>query len=285
MTKVLDGKQLSSLMKEKIKEQLSELKKKGEVPGLAVVIAGNDQASRVYVNMKKKSCEELGINSFEYAFDEKVTEEELLDLMHKLNNDEKVNGILIQSPLPSHIDEEKIILAVNPIKDVDGASPINIGRLIAGHALYVSCTPAGCMELIKHSGVEIAGKECVVIGRSNVVGKPMAMLLMAEDGTVTIAHSKTPNLKEVTKRADILVVSVGRANMITGDMIKPGAVVIDVGINRTEEGKLVGDVEYSSAYDVSGHITPVPGGVGPMTIAVLMKNTVDGFLNQRGLNK
>ena len=252
-----------------------QLKEKGINPGLAVIIVGDDPASRVYVNNKKKACEELGIYSREYALDASTTEEQLLDLIDQLNHDEQINGILCQLPVPPHIDEEKIICAIDPKKDVDAFHPVNVGKIMVGNYDFVPCTPAGVMELIKESGIDVAGKECVVVGRSNIVGKPQAMLLLHQNGTVTICHSKTKDLKSKTKEADILVAAVGIPDFITGDMIKDGAVVIDVGINRLENKKLVGDVDFESAEKVAGAITPVPGGVGPMTIAMLMRNTVE----------
>ncbi len=278
--RVLNGKELATKIKGELKQTVEEIKKKGIYPGLAVIIVGNDPASRVYVNSKKKACEEIGIESFEYALDESVSEEELIKLIKKLNNDDRVNGILVQLPLPKHINEEKIILAIDSSKDVDGFHPENVGRLMTGNPQFLPCTPAGVMELIKESGIEIAGKECVIVGRSNIVGKPQSMLLLAEHGTVTICHSRTKNLEEVVKRADILVVAVGKPEMIKGSSIKPGAVVIDVGINRLEDKKIVGDVEYESCSKVASAITPVPGGVGPMTIAMLMKNTVRAAIAQ-----
>lgn len=272
--KILDGKQVSVRVKEELKTVVGSMKEQGIHPGLAVVIVGNDPASKIYVNSKKKACEEIGIQSFEYALEEETTEEELLELVKKLNEDANVSGILVQLPLPKHINEEKVLLTITPQKDVDAFHPVNVGKIMIGNPDFLPCTPAGVMELIKESGIEVAGKECVVVGRSNIVGKPQAMLLLAQNGTVTICHSKTRDLAEVCKRADILVVAVGKAEMITGNMIKPGAVVIDVGMNRLEGKKLVGDVEFSSASEVACAITPVPGGVGPMTIAMLMKNTV-----------
>ena len=250
------------------------LKEHGITPGLAVVIVGDDPASRVYVNNKKKACAECGIYSEEYALPEETTQEELLSLIDTLNKKSDISGILVQLPVPKHIDETTIINAIDPKKDVDAFHPINVGKIMVGNFDFVPCTPAGVMELIKESGIEISGKECVVVGRSNIVGKPQAMLLLHQNGTVTICHSRTKDLKEHTKKADILVVAVGIPNFVTGDMIKEGAVVIDVGINRLENKKLCGDVEFESAEKVAGAITPVPGGVGPMTIAMLMKNTV-----------
>lgn len=280
MAKILSGKELSSRIKQELAEEVKKLKDSGIHPGLAVIIVGNDPASRVYVNSKKKNCEELGIYSEEYAFPEDAKENELLELIAKLNSKSDISGILVQLPLPKHINEENIINAIALKKDVDAFHPVNVGKIMVGNYDFVPCTPAGVMELIKESGVEISGKECVVVGRSNIVGKPQAMLLLHENGTVTICHSKTKDLKETVKRADILVVAVGRPNFITGDMIKKGATVIDVGINRIAEKKLVGDVDFESAKEVAGAITPVPGGVGPMTIAMLMKNTINAAILQ-----
>ncbi len=272
--KVLNGKELATKIKGELKLEVEELKRKNINPGLAVIIVGNDPASRVYVNAKKKACEEIGIQSFEYALDENISEEELIDLIHKLNKDDKVNGILVQLPLPKHINEDRVIFAIDINKDVDAFHPVNVGRLMIGDPQFLPCTPAGIMELIKESGIDVEGKECVVVGRSDIVGKPMAMLLLSKNGTVTVCHSKTKDIEEVCKRADILVVAVGRPEMVKGSYIKPGAVVIDVGVNRLENKKLVGDVEFESAKTIASTITPVPGGVGPMTIAMLMKNTV-----------
>ncbi len=241
---------------------------------------GDDPASRVYVNNKKKACEEIGIYSEEYALPQDTKQEELISLIEILNNDTKISGILVQLPLPKGIDEEAVINAINPKKDVDAFHPVNVGKIMVGNYDFVPCTPAGVMELIKESGIDPTGKECVIVGRSNIVGKPQAMLLLHNNATVTICHSKTKDLAEKTKKADILVVAVGRPNFVTGDMIKEGAVVIDVGINRLENKKLVGDVDFESAEAVAGAITPVPGGVGPMTIAMLMKNTVKASLIQ-----
>lgn len=253
---------------------MAKLKEQGINPGLAVVIVGDDPASRVYVNSKKKACEELGILSEEYALPEQTTEDELIQLVNTLNEKQSISGILVQLPLPKHINEEAVINAIVPNKDVDAFHPVNVGKIMVGNYDFLPCTPAGVMELIAESGIDVSGKECVVVGRSNIVGKPQAMLLLHKNGTVTICHSKTKDLKEKTKNADILVAAVGIPQMITGDMIKEGAVVIDVGINRLENKKLVGDVDFESAEKVAGAITPVPGGVGPMTIAMLMKNTV-----------
>lgn len=274
MALIIDGKAISAKVKTEVKQEVSELLAKNIKVCLAVVIVGDNPASRVYVNSKKKACEELSIISKEYALSENTTQEELLALVEKLNNDSGVNGILVQLPLPKHINEQKIIEAISPLKDVDAFHAENVGKIMIGDYSFLPCTPAGCMELIHSTGVRVEGKNCVVVGRSNIVGKPMAMLLLHENGTVTICHSKTKNIAEVCRSADILVAAVGRAKLITGDMIKPGAVVIDVGMNRDENGKLCGDIDFDSASKVAGHITPVPGGVGPMTIATLMKNTV-----------
>jgi len=281
MAKIIDGKMVSAAVKAAVAEETVVLKERSGVSvGLAVVIVGDDPASKVYVNNKKKACEEVGFKSFEYALDASTTQEQLLDLVDVLNRDRKVNGILVQLPLPKHIDETAVINAISPEKDVDAFHPFNVGKIMIGEYSFLPCTPAGVMELIASTGVEIAGKSCVVIGRSNIVGKPMSMLLLHESGTVTTCHSKTRNLAEICRNADILVVAIGRANFVTGDMIKEGAVVIDVGMNRLENGKLCGDVEYATAFERAGYITPVPGGVGPMTIAMLMKNTLTAAKNQ-----
>ena len=280
MAKILSGKEVSARIKSELRDEVAELKTKGIFPGLAVVIVGNDPASRVYVNSKKKACEELGIYSEEHALCAEATEAELLALIDALNKKDEVNGILVQLPLPKHINEENIINAIDPKKDVDAFHPVNVGKIMIGNYDFVPCTPAGVMELIHESGIEVAGKECVVVGRSNIVGKPQAMLLLHENGTVTICHSRTKNLKEAVSRADIVVAAVGKPNFITGDMIKEGAVVIDVGINRIAEKKLVGDVDFESASKKAAAITPVPGGVGPMTIAMLMRNTVKAAIIQ-----
>ncbi len=268
---LIDGKAVSAAVKERIKKEIEE---KGLKIGLAVVIVGNDQASRVYVNNKKKACEFCGITSYEYALPEESTEEQLLKLVDKLNEDGRVNGILVQLPLPKQIDEKKIIERISPEKDVDAFNAVNVGKIMIGNYSFLPCTPAGVMELIKSTGTEISGKECVVIGRSNIVGKPMAMLLLHESATVTICHSKTSNLKDVCSRADILVSAVGIKHFVTADMVKRGAIVIDVGMNRNSEGKLCGDVDFDNVKDKCSFITPVPGGVGPMTIAMLMENTL-----------
>ena len=281
MAKILSGKEVSARIKDELKGEVSELKKQGIFAGLAVIIVGDDPASRVYVNNKKKACEELGIYSEEYALSGETSEEELIGLIERLNKDDSISGILVQLPLPKHISEKRILESINPQKDVDAFHPINVGKIMTGDYDFVPCTPAGIMELIKESGVSVSGKDCVVIGRSNIVGKPMSMLLLHQNGTVTVCHSRTNNLKEKAKNADILVVAIGKPKFVTGDMIKEGAVVIDVGINRLEDKKLVGDVDFEGAEKVAGAITPVPGGVGPMTIAMLMKNTVKAAIINR----
>ncbi len=274
MAKIIDGKAVSAKVKEQVRKEAEVLKNQGIEIGLAVVIVGNNSASRVYVNNKKKACEEVGFTSYEYALSEETTEAELLELVEKLNNDDKVNGILVQLPLPKQINENAIINAIRPDKDVDAFHPENVGHIMIGDFSFLPCTPAGVMELIAETGVDVCGKNCVVIGRSNIVGKPMAMLLLHKNGTVTICHSRTKNLAEICSQADILVAAVGKAKFVTPDMIKEGSVVIDVGMNRDENGKLCGDVDYAACFDKAGYITPVPGGVGPMTIAMLMRNTL-----------
>lgn len=269
--KIIDGKAISAAVKEQVR---AEIERDNIKAGLAVVIVGDDPASRVYVNNKKKACELCGIQSFEYALPAETEQNELLELVDTLNADKKVNGILVQLPLPKHLDEKAVIERISPLKDVDAFHEMNVGKIMIGNYAFLPCTPAGCMELIHSTGVEVAGKECVVIGRSNIVGKPMAMLLLHENGTVTVCHSKTKDLAEVCRRADILVAAVGRPNFVTADMVKDGAVVIDVGINRLENGKLCGDVKFDEVSEKAAYITPVPGGVGPMTIAMLMKNTL-----------
>ena len=272
--KIIDGKAVSAEVKAAVAAETAQLKEKGIVPGLAVIIVGDDPASRVYVNNKKKACAAVGFHSEEYALPAQTTENELLHLVRELNENPHINGILVQLPLPAQIDEHKVIAAIAPEKDVDAFHAVNVGKIMIGDYDFLPCTPSGCMDLIHSTGVEIAGKNCVVVGRSNIVGKPMAMLLLHESGTITICHSKTKNLKEICQNADILVVAIGKAKFITGDMIKKGAVVIDVGMDRDENGKLCGDVDFDSAKEVAGYITPVPGGVGPMTIATLMRNTL-----------
>lgn len=275
MDKIIDGKKISSDIKEELKEEVKQLKEKGISVTLAVIQVGNDPASTVYVGNKKKACEYIGIGSLSYELKEETTQEELLALIKELNEKDEVNGILVQLPLPKHIKEDVIIKAISPKKDVDGFHPENVGLLSTGQKGFVSCTPAGVIELLKRSGIAISGKECVVIGRSNIVGKPMAALLIREDATVTICHSKTADLKEVAKRADILVAALGKPKFINREYIKEGAVVIDVGIHRLEGKKLCGDVDFEDVFDLVRAITPVPGGVGPMTIAMLMKNCVE----------
>lgn len=278
MAKIIDGKAVSAAVKEQVRDEIA---RDGIKAGLAVVIVGNDPASRVYVNNKKKACEFCGIQSFEYALPEETTMEQLLELIDTLNGDENVNGILVQLPLPKQLDEKEVIARISPEKDVDAFHEQNVGKIMIGNYSFLPCTPSGCMDLIHSTGVEISGKECVVIGRSNIVGKPMAMLLLHENGTVTICHSRTKNLAEVCSRADILVAAVGKPNFVTADMVKEGAVVIDVGINRLPDGKLCGDVKFDEVSEKAGWITPVPGGVGPMTIATLMKNTLTAAKQQK----
>ena len=277
MAELIDGKLISAQIKDECKEKVALLKEKGIEVTLAVIQVGEDPASSVYVNNKKKACEYIGANSLSYNLKEDSTQEELLNLIDDLNNDEKVNGILVQLPLPKHFDEDEVIRRINPDKDVDGFHPINVGRLSIGEKGFVSCTPAGIIQLLKRSNVEIEGKECVIIGRSNIVDKPMSMLMLRENATVTICHSRTKNLSEVTKRADILIVAIGKPKMIDASYVKEGAVVIDVGIHRPDPDskKLCGDVDFESVEPVAGKITPVPGGVGPMTIAMLMSNLVN----------
>lgn len=275
MAAIIDGKQISKQIKDELKEQVAAYKAQGIEIALAVIQVGNDPASTVYVGNKKKACEYIGIQSVSYELPEETTEEELLAIIDKLNHDDSIYGILVQLPVPKHINENHIIQAIDPKKDVDGFHPQSVGALSIGQAGFVSCTPAGIIQLLKRSGIAIEGKECVVLGRSNIVGKPMAMLLLRENGTVTVCHSKTRDLKEVTRRADILVVAIGRPKMIDASYVKEGAVVIDVGIHRDENNKLCGDVDYASVEPVASAITPVPGGVGPMTIAMLMHNCVE----------
>ncbi len=274
MAKIIDGKAVSAAVRSKIAEETAELKKQGIVPGLAVVIVGDDPASRVYVNNKKKACAEVGFLSEEYALPAETTQEELLALVDRLNHRDDIHGILVQLPLPKHLDEKSVIEAINPAKDVDAFHPSNVGRMMIGDYHFLPCTPAGVMELIDSVGIDVCGKRAVVVGRSNIVGKPMSMLLLHRHATVTICHSRTKDLPAVCKEADILVAAVGRAKMITADYVKEGAVVIDVGMNRDENNKLCGDVDFASVEPVAGAITPVPGGVGPMTIAMLMRNTL-----------
>ena len=274
MAEIISGKVVSAAKREEIKNRVAALKENGKDVGLAVIIVGNNSASRVYVNNKKKACEEVGIKSFEYALPEETTQGELLEFIEKLNKSNEVNGILCQLPLPSHIDEQAIINAIDPKKDVDAFHPFNVGHIMIGDYTFLPCTPAGIMEMLKFYNIDVKGKKCVVIGRSNIVGKPMAMLLLKENGTVEICHSRTENLREETLSADILVAAVGKAYFVTADMVKDGAVVIDVGMNRNEEGKLCGDVCFDEVEKKASYITPVPGGVGPMTITMLLENTV-----------
>ena len=283
MAKIIDGKKISQEIKDELKERVAALKEKGVEVTLAVIQVGNNPASTVYVGNKKKACAYVGIKSLAYELPEETTEAELLELVEKLNKDDSVNGILVQLPLPKHIDEDKVIKTISPEKDVDGFHPESVGKLSIGQKGFVSCTPAGIIQLLKRSDIEIDGKECVIIGRSNIVGKPMAMLLLRENGTVTITHSHTKDLKEVTRRADILIVAIGRTKFVTADYIKEGAVVIDVGMDRDENGKLCGDVDFENVKDKCSFITPVPGGVGPMTIAMLMKNTLTAAKIQNGV--
>ena len=264
------------MTKDELREKAAQMKARGVERCLAVIQVGSDPASGVYVRNKKKACEYIGIRSLSYELPEETGQERLLDLIRELNQRSDVNGILVQLPLPGHIDEEKILLAIAPEKDVDGFHPVNVGNLSIGRPGYVSCTPAGVIQLLKRSGIKIEGRECVVLGRSNIVGKPMAMLLLRENGTVTVCHSRTRNLKDITRRADILVAAVGKPKFVNGDFVKEGAVVIDVGIHRDGEGKLCGDVDFDSVAPKVSAITPVPGGVGPMTIAMLMANCVEG---------
>lgn len=282
MYKLIDGKVISAAVKERVKNEVAELKAKGITVGLAVIIVGEDPASKVYVSNKKKACEALGIISREYALPETTTEEELLNLITELNSDPEINGILCQLPLPRHLDEKLIINSIDPEKDVDAFHPVNVGKIMIGDYYFLPCTPAGVMEMLKFEGIEVEGKNCVVIGRSNIVGKPMNMLLLHKNGTVTICHSKTKNLAEICRNADILVAAVGRPNFVTADMVKDGAVVIDVGINRVDS-KLCGDVDFENVKDKASAITPVPGGVGPMTIAMLMQNTLTAAKKHNGL--
>ena len=283
MANIIDGKAVSAQVKENIKAEAAELKAKGIEIGLAVVIVGDDPASQVYVRNKEKACEYVGFNSYKYALPAETTEGELLALVDKLNNDDKVDGILVQLPLPKHLDDKLIINNIRPDKDVDAFHPVNVGKIMIGDYSFLPCTPAGVMELIHSTGVVVSGKKCVVVGRSNIVGKPMAMLLLHESGTVTICHSKTQDLKDVCSQADILVAAVGRPKMITADYVKEGAVVIDVGMDRDENGKLCGDVDFEDCKEKAGYITPVPGGVGPMTIAMLMKNTLTAGKLHKGV--
>lgn len=283
MAIIIDGKAVSAKVKAEVAKDVAALNGQGISVGLAVVIVGDDPASRVYVNNKKKACQAVGIYSEEYALPASTSQEELLKLVEKLNQDPKIHGILVQSPLPKGLDEAALVETIDPKKDVDAFHAYNVGKIMQGKYSFLPCTPAGVMELLRSAGVEVCGKRCVVIGRSDIVGKPMAMLLLHQNGTVTICHSKTRNLKDICREADILVSAVGKAGFVTSDMIKPGAAVIDVGMNRNQEGKLCGDVVFDQAEKVAGYITPVPGGVGPMTIAMLMRNTVTAARLQSGI--
>ncbi len=277
MAKIIDGKHISQEIKDELKQEVAVLKASGRECALAVIQVGNDPASSVYVRNKKKACEYIGIRSLSYELDENTSEDELLALIDKLNADPSVHGILCQLPLPKHMDEDKVIKRISPEKDVDGFHPQNVGALVIGQQGFVSCTPAGIIQLLKRSNIQMEGKHCVVIGRSNIVGKPMALLMLRENATVTICHSRTRNLKELCKEADILIVAIGKPQFITADYVKEGAVVIDVGIHRDENNKLCGDVKYDEVEPVASAITPVPGGVGPMTIAMLMHNCVEAM--------
>lgn len=282
MAQIIDGKRISQEIKDELKAEVAALREQGVTGSLAVIQVGEDPASSVYVRNKKKACEYIGIGSLSYELPEDTTEEELLTLIDKLNHDDTVNGILVQLPVPKQIDADKIIRAISPEKDVDGFHPLNVGKLVIGEKGFVSCTPAGIIQLLKRSGIAIEGKHCVVIGRSNIVGKPMSLLMLHENATVTIAHSRTKNLKEICQTADILIVAIGKPQFITADYVKEGAVVIDVGIHRGEGKKLFGDVCYEEVEKIASAITPVPGGVGPMTIAMLMSNCVESIRNQMG---
>lgn len=278
MLRLIDGKQLAQQRRDEIKKTVETLKQQGIVPGLAVILVGDDSASQVYVRNKEKACQEVGFYSEVHRLPESTTQEQLLQLIDRLNKDNKIHGLLVQLPVPAHIDEKAVIHAISPLKDVDGFLPENMGALLIGEPGAEPCTPKGCLDLIKQTGISIAGKKAVVVGRSNIVGKPMAIMLLREHATVTICHSRTKNLKEELLAADIIVAAIGKANFITGDMIKDGAVVIDVGMNRLENGKLAGDVDRASLENRDCWLTPVPGGVGPMTITMLLKNTLESAM-------
>ncbi|MDY4699371.1 bifunctional methylenetetrahydrofolate dehydrogenase/methenyltetrahydrofolate cyclohydrolase FolD [Eubacterium coprostanoligenes] len=280
---IIDGKAVSKKVKEDVKAECEQLKAKGITPGLAVIIVGDDPASQVYVHNKEVACEACGFYSVKYALPAETTQDELNALVDKLNKDDKINGILCQLPLPSHLDDKEVINRIDPLKDVDAFHPVNVGAIMIGDYNYLPCTPAGVMELIHSTGIDVSGKKAVVMGRSNIVGKPMAMLLLHENATVEITHSRTQNLADITKEADILVAAIGKAKFVKADMVKDGAVVIDVGMNRDENGKLCGDVDFEDVKDKCSFITPVPGGVGPMTIAMLMKNTLTAAKIQNGV--
>ncbi len=283
MAKLIDGKAIAAAVRGEVAEETAMLKQKGITPGLAVILVGDDPASRIYVNNKKKACADVGFYSEEITLPATTTEEELLQVVHNLNNRKDIHGILCQLPLPKPLSDKTVIEAIAPEKDVDAFHATNVGHIMIGDYSFLPCTPAGVMELLARSGVEIEGKTCVVVGRSNIVGKPMAMLLLQKNGTVTICHSRTQNLKEVCRTADILVAAVGIAKFITADMVKEGAAVIDVGMDRDENGKLCGDVDFDNVEPIASYITPVPGGVGPMTIAMLMKNTLTAAKMQNGI--
>lgn len=279
--KIIDGKQVAARCREELKQQVAALRARGIIPGLAVILVGEDPASQVYVRNKHRACEELGIHSEQYTLPADTDRQTLLDLIMELNGREEIDGILVQLPLPGHLDEKEILSAIDPAKDVDSFHPQNVGRLVIGDYFFAPCTPSGILTLIDSAGVDLTGKECVVIGRSNIVGKPMALMLLHRNATVTVCHSKTRELPSVTRRADVLISAVGKAGFVTADMVKPGAVVIDVGMNRNQAGKLCGDVDFESVSRVAGYLTPVPGGVGPMTITMLLRSTVLSAQNRR----
>ena len=279
--KIIDGKQVAARCREELKRQIAALRARGIIPGLAVILIGEDPASQVYVRNKHRACEELGIHSEQYTLPADTDRQTLLDLIMELNGREEIDGILVQLPLPGHLDEKEILSAIDPAKDVDSFHPQNVGRLVIGDYFFAPCTPSGILTLIDSAGVDLTGKECVVIGRSNIVGKPMALMLLHRNATVTVCHSKTRDLPSVTRRADVLISAVGKAGFVTADMVKPGAVVIDVGMNRNQAGKLCGDVDFESVSRVAGYLTPVPGGVGPMTITMLLRSTVLSAQNRR----
>ena len=279
--KIIDGKQVAARCREELKQQVAALRARGIIPGLAVILVGEDPASQVYLRNKHRACEELGIHSEQYTLPADTDRQTLLDLITELNGREEIDGILVQLPLPGHLDEKEILSAIDPAKDVDSFHPQNVGRLVIGDYFFAPCTPSGILTLIDSAGVDLTGKECVVIGRSNIVGKPMALMLLHRNATVTVCHSKTRDLPSVTRRADVLISAVGKAGFVTADMVKPGAVVIDVGMNRNQAGKLCGDVDFESVSRVAGYLTPVPGGVGPMTITMLLRSTVLSAQNRR----
>ncbi len=285
MAKLIDGKVISASVKDRVREEIEQLKQQGIDSCLAVIIVGDDPASKIYVANKERACEYTGIRSEKYELPKDTTMDELLALIERLNNDPSVNGILCQLPLPKGLDEQRVIDAISPLKDVDAFHPVNVGKIMTGNFDFLPCTPAGIMEMLEYEGISVEGKQCVVIGRSNIVGKPMSMLLLHKNGTVTVCHSRTNELAKVTSSADILVSAVGRANFVTADMVKDGAVVIDVGMNRSQDGVLCGDVDFASVEPKASHITPVPGGVGPMTISMLMKNTLTAVKKQNNIKE